>query len=213
MLPSESSAEVLQQAAPSGPAEQEAPNRDPLCCRRQSHPHFPSSLRGMQLLPESRIQLLPEVPVSLLCLPLHLNGVSCLSTSDTPMGALLDEKLMHAPPNSFSGSQSLLPDKTSRFTCKGKQVHHFLWVSTFAEYTVIPEYAVAKIDAAAPLDKVCLLGCGFPTGYGAAINTAKVGIQACRAQAPHGHPRTLTNPVQQKPPLHAGDSQGPMLCR
>ncbi|XP_026703739.1 alcohol dehydrogenase 1-like [Athene cunicularia] len=74
----------------------------------------------------------------------------------------------------FSESQNLLPDKTSRFTCKGKQIHHFLWVSTFAEYTVIPEYVVAKIDAAAPLDKVCLLGCGFSTGYGAAINTAKV---------------------------------------
>ncbi|XP_071411209.1 alcohol dehydrogenase 1-like [Pithys albifrons albifrons] len=70
--------------------------------------------------------------------------------------------------------QNLLPDKTSRFTCKGKQIHHFLWVSTFAEYIVIPEYAVAKIDTAAPLDKVCLLGCGFSTGYGAAINTAKV---------------------------------------
>uniref|UniRef100_A0A8B9PFF5 Alcohol dehydrogenase 1 n=1 Tax=Apteryx owenii TaxID=8824 RepID=A0A8B9PFF5_APTOW len=74
----------------------------------------------------------------------------------------------------FSESQNLMPDKTSRFTCKGKQIHHFLWTSTFAEYTVMPEYAVAKIDAAAPLDKVCLLGCGFPTGYGAAINTAKV---------------------------------------
>uniref|UniRef100_A0A8B9MB01 Alcohol dehydrogenase I n=1 Tax=Accipiter nisus TaxID=211598 RepID=A0A8B9MB01_9AVES len=73
-----------------------------------------------------------------------------------------------------SEPQNLLPDKTSRFTCKGKQIHHFLWVSTFAEYTVMPEYAVAKIDVAAPLDKVCLLGCGFPTGYGAAINTAKV---------------------------------------
>uniref|UniRef100_A0A8C5UPQ1 Alcohol dehydrogenase I n=1 Tax=Malurus cyaneus samueli TaxID=2593467 RepID=A0A8C5UPQ1_9PASS len=71
-------------------------------------------------------------------------------------------------------SQNLLPDKTSRFSCKGKQIHHFLWVSTFAEYTVVPEYAVAKIDAAAPLDKVCLFGCGFSTGYGAAINTAKV---------------------------------------
>ncbi|NXB61099.1 ADH1 dehydrogenase, partial [Struthidea cinerea] len=70
--------------------------------------------------------------------------------------------------------QNLLPDKTSRFTCKGKQIHHFLWVSTFAEYTVVPEYAVAKIDAAAPLDKVCLFGCGFSTGYGAAVNTAKV---------------------------------------
>ncbi|XP_064366584.1 alcohol dehydrogenase 1-like [Dromaius novaehollandiae] len=74
----------------------------------------------------------------------------------------------------FYESQTLMLDKTSRFTCKGKQVHHFLWISTFAEYTVMPEYAVAKIDAAAPLDKVCLLGCGFPTGYGAAINTAKV---------------------------------------
>ncbi|NXY10849.1 ADH1 dehydrogenase, partial [Pteruthius melanotis] len=69
--------------------------------------------------------------------------------------------------------QNLLPDKTSRFTCKGKQIHHFMWISTFAEYTVVPEYSVAKIDAAAPLDKVCLFGCGFSTGYGAAINTAK----------------------------------------
>ncbi|XP_057880271.1 alcohol dehydrogenase 1-like [Melospiza georgiana] len=74
----------------------------------------------------------------------------------------------------FSEPQNLLPDKTSRFSCKGKQIHHFLWVSAFAEYTVVPEYTVAKIDAAAPLDKVCLFGCGFPTGYGAAINTAKV---------------------------------------
>ncbi|XP_009700479.1 PREDICTED: alcohol dehydrogenase 1-like [Cariama cristata] len=74
----------------------------------------------------------------------------------------------------LSKSQCLLPDGTSRFSCKGKQIHHFLWVSTFAEYTVIPECVVAKIDAAAPLDKVCLLGCGFSTGYGAAINTAKV---------------------------------------
>uniref|UniRef100_A0A8D2QBP8 Alcohol dehydrogenase-like C-terminal domain-containing protein n=1 Tax=Zonotrichia albicollis TaxID=44394 RepID=A0A8D2QBP8_ZONAL len=74
----------------------------------------------------------------------------------------------------ISEPQHLLPDKTTRFSCKGKQIHHFLWVSTFAEYTVVPEYTVAKIDAAAPLDKVCLFGCGFSTGYGAAINTAKV---------------------------------------
>ncbi|XP_064508020.1 alcohol dehydrogenase 1-like [Pseudopipra pipra] len=74
----------------------------------------------------------------------------------------------------ISEPQHLLPDKTTRFTCKGKQIHHFLWMSTFAEYNVVPEYAVAKIDPAAPLDKVCLLGCGFSTGYGAAINTAKV---------------------------------------
>uniref|UniRef100_A0A8C5UMG5 Alcohol dehydrogenase 1 n=1 Tax=Malurus cyaneus samueli TaxID=2593467 RepID=A0A8C5UMG5_9PASS len=62
----------------------------------------------------------------------------------------------------------------TRSLCKGKQIHHFLWVSTFAEYTVVPEYAVAKIDAAAPLDKVCLFSCGFSTGYGSAINQAKV---------------------------------------
>ncbi|NWY06882.1 ADH1 dehydrogenase, partial [Nothoprocta ornata] len=74
----------------------------------------------------------------------------------------------------FHEPQTLMPDKTSRFTCKGKRIHHFLWCSTFAEYTVMPEYAVARIDAAAPLDKVCVLGCAFPTGYGAAINTAKV---------------------------------------
>ncbi|XP_065489262.1 alcohol dehydrogenase 1 isoform X1 [Caloenas nicobarica] len=74
----------------------------------------------------------------------------------------------------FVEPQNLMPDKTSRFTCKGKQIHHFLWISTFAEYTVTPECAVTKIDSAAPLDKVCLLGCGFSTGYGAAINTAKV---------------------------------------
>uniref|UniRef100_A0A8D0HFQ4 Alcohol dehydrogenase 1 n=1 Tax=Sphenodon punctatus TaxID=8508 RepID=A0A8D0HFQ4_SPHPU len=63
---------------------------------------------------------------------------------------------------------------TSRFTCKGKKVHHFLWTSTFSEYTVMPEAAIVRIDAAAPLDKVCLFGCGFSTGFGAAVNTAKV---------------------------------------
>ncbi|XP_042326805.1 alcohol dehydrogenase 1-like [Sceloporus undulatus] len=70
--------------------------------------------------------------------------------------------------------QNLMPDKTSRFTCRGKQIYHFLWTSTFSEYTVIPDISIAKIDKNAPLDKVCLFGCGFPTGYGAAINTAKV---------------------------------------
>uniref|UniRef100_A0A8V0XDR4 Alcohol dehydrogenase I n=1 Tax=Gallus gallus TaxID=9031 RepID=A0A8V0XDR4_CHICK len=70
--------------------------------------------------------------------------------------------------------QNLMPDKTTRFTCKGKQIQHFLWNSTFAEYTVVPEYTLAKIDAAAPLDKVCVFACGFSTGYGAAVNTAKV---------------------------------------
>ena len=62
----------------------------------------------------------------------------------------------------------------SRFTCKGKKVLQFMGTSTFSEYTVMNQIAVAKIDPAAPLDKVCLLGCGVCTGFGAAVNTAKV---------------------------------------
>ncbi|KAM6912780.1 alcohol dehydrogenase 1-like [Xenentodon cancila] len=62
----------------------------------------------------------------------------------------------------------------TRFTCKGKKVLQFMGTSTFSEYTVVHQNAVAKIDPAAPLDKVCLLGCGICTGYGAAVNTAKV---------------------------------------
>uniref|UniRef100_A0A8C0G5B5 Alcohol dehydrogenase 4 (class II), pi polypeptide n=1 Tax=Chelonoidis abingdonii TaxID=106734 RepID=A0A8C0G5B5_CHEAB len=70
--------------------------------------------------------------------------------------------------------QDLMPDGTSRFTCKGKQIYHFMGTSTFSEYTVVTETSLVKIDAAAPLDKVCLIGCGFSTGYGASLNTAKV---------------------------------------
>ncbi|KAM6220956.1 alcohol dehydrogenase 6-like [Rhynchocyon petersi] len=68
----------------------------------------------------------------------------------------------------------LMSDGTTRFTCKGKPVHHFGNTSTFSEYTVTNETSLAKIDAGAPLEKVCLISCGFSTGYGAAINTAKV---------------------------------------
>ncbi|XP_034296415.1 alcohol dehydrogenase 1-like [Pantherophis guttatus] len=74
----------------------------------------------------------------------------------------------------YKAFQSLMPDGTSRFTCRGKQIHHFLWISTFSEYTVMPEASIVRIDDDAPLDKVCLFGCGFSTGYGAAINCAKV---------------------------------------
>lgn len=70
--------------------------------------------------------------------------------------------------------QGLMPDGTSRFSLDGKPIHHFMGTSTFSEYTVIPEIAVAKINKAAPLDKVCLLGCGITTGIGAVLNTAKV---------------------------------------
>ncbi|XP_008275488.1 alcohol dehydrogenase 1-like [Stegastes partitus] len=62
----------------------------------------------------------------------------------------------------------------SRFTCRGKKILQFMGTSTFSEYTVMNQIAVAKIDPAAPLDKVCLLGCGVCTGYGAAVNTAQV---------------------------------------
>ncbi|XP_072221065.1 alcohol dehydrogenase 1-like isoform X2 [Leuresthes tenuis] len=70
--------------------------------------------------------------------------------------------------------QEVMAAVESRFTCKGKRILQFMGTSTFSEYTVINQMAVAKIDPAAPLDKVCLLGCGICTGYGAAVNTAKV---------------------------------------
>ncbi|XP_074849645.1 alcohol dehydrogenase 1-like isoform X2 [Carettochelys insculpta] len=68
----------------------------------------------------------------------------------------------------------LMEDGTTRFTCKGKQAYQFINTSTFTEYTVVHESSVVKIDAVAPPEKVCLIGCGFSTGYGAAVNTAKV---------------------------------------
>jgi len=70
--------------------------------------------------------------------------------------------------------QGLMPDGTSRFSVGGKPLLHFMGTSTFSEYTVLPEIALAKIAQAAPLEKVCLLGCGITTGIGAVLNTAKV---------------------------------------
>lgn len=67
-----------------------------------------------------------------------------------------------------------MPDRTRRFTCKGQPIFHYMGCSTFSEYTVVPEIALAKINPAAPLDKVCLLGCGVTTGIGAVLNTAEV---------------------------------------
>jgi len=67
-----------------------------------------------------------------------------------------------------------MPDHTRRFSLNGKAIYHYMGCSTFSEYTVVPEIALAKINKAAPLDKVCLLGCGITTGIGAVINTAKV---------------------------------------
>jgi S-(hydroxymethyl)glutathione dehydrogenase/alcohol dehydrogenase len=67
-----------------------------------------------------------------------------------------------------------MPDGTRRFSMNGKPIFHYMGCSTFSEYTVVPEIALAKINKAAPLDKVCLLGCGVTTGIGAVLNTAKV---------------------------------------
>jgi S-(hydroxymethyl)glutathione dehydrogenase/alcohol dehydrogenase len=67
-----------------------------------------------------------------------------------------------------------MPDGTRRFSINGKPIYHYMGCSTFSEYTVVPEIALAKINSAAPLDKVCLLGCGVTTGIGAVMNTAKV---------------------------------------
>uniref|UniRef100_A0A8D1SXG1 Alcohol dehydrogenase 5 (class III), chi polypeptide n=1 Tax=Sus scrofa TaxID=9823 RepID=A0A8D1SXG1_PIG len=101
----------------------------------------------------------------------------CATTGTPPVGL---GKLDSTLPFSFflffrvTQGKGLMPDGTSRFTCKGKTILHYMGTSTFSEYTVVADISVAKIDPLAPLDKVCLLGCGVSTGYGAAVNTAKV---------------------------------------
>jgi S-(hydroxymethyl)glutathione dehydrogenase/alcohol dehydrogenase len=70
--------------------------------------------------------------------------------------------------------QGLMPDGSSRFSMNGETLYHYMGTSTFSEYSVMPEISVAKINKQAPLDKVCLLGCGITTGIGAVLNTAKV---------------------------------------
>ncbi|MDX2166077.1 MAG: S-(hydroxymethyl)glutathione dehydrogenase/class III alcohol dehydrogenase [Deltaproteobacteria bacterium] len=87
----------------------------------------------------------------------------CLSGKTNLCGALLATQ-----------GQGLMPDGSSRLSHNGKRLHHYMGTSTFAEYTVVPEIALAKIRADAPLEKVCLLGCGITTGIGAVLNTAKV---------------------------------------
>ncbi|XP_070361416.1 alcohol dehydrogenase S chain isoform X2 [Equus asinus] len=93
----------------------------------------------------------------------HPEGNLCLKNLSTPRGTM--------------------QDGTSRFTCRGKPIHHFLGISTFSQYTVVDEISVAKIDAASPLEKVCLIGCGFSTGYGSAVKVAKVAALSCCQEA------------------------------
>ena len=70
--------------------------------------------------------------------------------------------------------KGVMPDGTSRFSYEGRMVHHYMGCSTFSNYTVLPEIAVAKIREDAPFEKVCYIGCGVTTGVGAVINTAQV---------------------------------------
>jgi len=67
-----------------------------------------------------------------------------------------------------------MPDNTRRFSKNGNGIFHYMGCSTFSEYTVVPEIALAKVNKQAPLEKICLLGCGITTGIGAVLNTAKV---------------------------------------
>jgi len=69
--------------------------------------------------------------------------------------------------------QGLMPDGSSRFSINGQTIYHYMGTSTFSEYTVLPEISLAKVNKEAPLDKVCLLGCGITTGIGAVLNTAR----------------------------------------
>jgi S-(hydroxymethyl)glutathione dehydrogenase/alcohol dehydrogenase len=67
-----------------------------------------------------------------------------------------------------------MPDGTSRFSIGKDKIHHYMGCSTFANFTVLPEIALAKVNPDAPFDKICYIGCGVTTGIGAVINTAKV---------------------------------------
>ncbi|HET9471956.1 MAG TPA: zinc-binding dehydrogenase, partial [Usitatibacter sp.] len=87
----------------------------------------------------------------------------CLSGRTNLCGALLATQ-----------GKGVMPDGTSRLSYRGRMLHHYMGTSTFAEYTVVPEIALARIRRDAPLAKVCLLGCGITTGIGAVLNTAKV---------------------------------------
>ncbi|CCD72435.1 Alcohol dehydrogenase class-3 [Caenorhabditis elegans] len=74
----------------------------------------------------------------------------------------------------ISQGNGFMPDGSSRFTCNGKQLFHFMGCSTFSEYTVVADISLCKVNPEAPLEKVSLLGCGISTGYGAVLNTCKV---------------------------------------
>jgi S-(hydroxymethyl)glutathione dehydrogenase/alcohol dehydrogenase len=107
--------------------------------------------------------LLPGDHVIPLYIPECRSCKFCLSGKTNLCGALLTTQ-----------GKGLMPDGTSRLSHRGRMLHHYMGTSTFAGYTVVPEIALAKVRSDAPLEKVCLLGCGITTGIGAVLNTARV---------------------------------------
>ncbi|XP_061748128.1 alcohol dehydrogenase class-3-like isoform X2 [Nerophis ophidion] len=111
-------------------------------------------------------------------------GVSKFSAGDKVIPLFLPQcdecercrspKTNHCRKNWANTQAGVLADGSSRISCRGQQVFQFLGVSSFSQYTVVPDTSVAKIRSDAPLDKVCLLGCGVSTGYGAALNAGEV---------------------------------------
>ncbi|KAM6220958.1 alcohol dehydrogenase 1-like [Rhynchocyon petersi] len=111
-------------------------------------------------------------------------GVTSVKPGDKVLTLILPQcgecsSCLH-PRGNFCLKQDVIPcsglmlDGTSRFTCRGEMIYHSFRVSTFTEYTVVPEIAVAKIADAAPMDTICIVSCEVPTGYGAAVHSAKV---------------------------------------
>ena len=94
----------------------------------------------------------------------------CLSGKTNLCGAIRDTQ-----------GKGLMPDGSSRFSIAGKPIYHYMGTSTFANFTVVPEIALAKIRSDAPFDKVCYIGCGVTTGLGAVMNTAKLEVGASAA--------------------------------
>ena len=93
--------------------------------------------------------------------------------------------------------QGVMPDGTSRLFKDGRMLHHYMGTSTFSEYTVLPEIAVAKINHEAPLEKVCLLGCGVTTGIGIDVNPEKFSIARQLGATDCINPREFDAPIQQ----------------
>ncbi|XP_069834473.1 alcohol dehydrogenase 1-like [Dendropsophus ebraccatus] len=112
---------------------------------------------------EGVFKVQPGDHVILLCSPMCWKCKACLH-----------EESNFCEKNDVGKNDGLMLDKSTRFSINGKPIHNFMSTSTFTEYTVVDEFAVCRIDKRAPLDQVCLIGCGFSTGFGSVMNIAKV---------------------------------------